>query len=192
MSKTMLRCRMRTAHKHKRVAFLLNSLSVILVATGIINFFFFGRNYQHSQLYLIAAIAILTVTAIISKLGRAGSVRPVEPVSDQNRERVPAWMYGFIALCIIFALINSFTSVFRSVIAAACVAALLMAGIATIIYRRSRSYPKKKLNRIQRLGLALAVVILLVDLVQLAVLIEQPPAATVSTLARPSPGRGGI
>lgn len=158
---------------YRRIVSLLNGMSVVLVVAGVIDFFFFGHNYERSQLYLIVALATLVVAAVVSRMTH--NVRTEDADVDEVRphENAPAWIYGFVGVCIFLAILSVFTDLFRSVVIdffIVMLLAIVLVKIASDLYR-SGFGTRMKLNRIQWFGITLGVFVLMLDVYRLMIML---------------------
>jgi len=155
---------------YRWVIFLFNGATLASVVAGIVNFFFFGHDYERSQLYLVAALASLGVVAVASRMLRT-RIDQAEVDEGRSHKNVPAWVYWLVVICSIFPILNLFT--FKSAILDLYITALLAIALGKIISDRYKNSSKATLNLspVQRLGIALGVCGLLLNAYRLMLML---------------------
>lgn len=143
------------SHKiYKRIFVVLYVLSIVLVISAVIDFFFFGHNYVRSQVYMAAAFVSTFVSAITYGIQRRrkSGLRQVDV-------KASAWVYvGVIAFAAFFVLF-SFTGLLISPVVLHSSVATIMLVVGKVIFDKYqiRSRSGFKLTLMHKIGIGFAV-----------------------------------
>ena len=154
-----------TNTQYRVVASVFNYLTVGFVLAGCVEYFFFGHSYQRAQMWIIAALITLFMAAISFRMGRReGGLADTIEAKPMRAELEPRWPYYFVALCIIVAVLDSFTRLWESRGIQVVIAIFLVLGLAKILFdRRIGRQAQRTPNASQRLVLWLGVIIVLIE-----------------------------
>lgn len=150
--------------RYRLIGSLFNYLTMALVVAGGVGYLARWQGLEQAQGWLIAALITLSMAAICFRVARIQETTGRNGTTPISTTLEPLWPYYFVALCIILAALDTFTSLLNSLVIQMVIAGVVVSVIVKIFYheRQWRRRTGRRWNTRQRFALSIGMILFIV------------------------------